>query len=613
MHWPGSRLNRKFAIGTAAGLLASSLVFLVLFLALYRTELADERAAAAAQVTRLLQTSLENAMLKRDLEGLRTIVERLGRQPGIAAVFITNPGGEVRFASDPVRLGEQQPSDPDNRSTQTEFVHDASGRELLRSITPVPNRPACLECHGPASLHPVNGILFVDYDAAPIRRKAQTTTLILMGSGAVIVLLNLVGGWWFMQRYVVVPVRRLTTASRGLALGDLTQRADLRGDDELVDLAGSFNRMADQLQERIAEAEHQRGFLQALVDAIPDGVRVITPDYRVVLTNVAYRRQLDLGGSDGVGELCYAICHGADHPCPSNLVTCPLHEIQRDGSPVMALHRHLDSNGVAMDVEIYAAPMRATHRGQTQTMVVESIRDLSKQVKYSHEQKLSELGKLATGVAHEIYNPLTSVRLALDSLRHGDATLEPQIAEYLELVDREIDKCVAFTERLLRLGMPPTEAPELITIADIVRDTLGLVGWEARQFDIKLSTDLTPGIRVLATDNEMRIVLLNLVQNTFHAMPRGGTLRVTTRSTPDGVEVSVHDNGIGIEADRLARIFDPFYSRRADGTRGTGIGLSVVRTIVEHYGGRIDVDSEPGRGSVFSITLPNATTDKGAA
>ena len=119
MHWLRSRLNRKFALGTAGGLLASSLIFLVLFLALYRGELADERAAAAEQVNQLLQTSLENAMLKRDLEGLRVIVDRLGQQPGIEAVFITNPAGEIRFASDPALLGGLQSTDPDRRAAST--------------------------------------------------------------------------------------------------------------------------------------------------------------------------------------------------------------------------------------------------------------------------------------------------------------------------------------------------------------------------------------------------------------------------------------------------------------------------------------------------------------
>ncbi len=604
--WLSSRLTRKFAIGTAAGLLASSLIFLVLFLTLYRAELAGERATAAAQVNRLLQTSLENAMLKRDLEGLRMIVERLGRQPGIEAVFITNPSGEIRFGSDPGLFGRQHPPDPNRRTAFTEFITDGQGREILRSVNPVANQPQCIECHGPADRHPINGILYVDHDAAPIRHKAQATTLLLMGSGATIVLLNIAGGWWFIRRHVLVPVERLTATSQALAAGKLDRRAQPRGGDELAQLGHAFNQMAEQLQQRIDEAEHQRQFLQALIDAIPDGVRVISPDYRVLLTNRAYREQLDLGDADGVGDSCHRVSHQSDQPCPPTLITCPIQEIAAKAVPVKALHRHYDTQGRVIDVEIYAAPLVTTFGGERQTLVVESIRDLSKQIKYSHEQKLSELGKLATGVAHEIHNPLASVRLALDGLRRGVTDSDQEIAEYLELVDQEIDKCVTFTERLLRLGMQPSETPELVEITRVVEDTLSLVRWEADELDVALTTRLEPGLRVLSSDSELRMVVLNLVQNAFHAMPHGGELEVTSRTARPWIEIIVRDTGIGIEPDRLPYIFDPFYSRRADGAKGTGLGLSIVRTIIENAGGRVDVHSELGHGSAFTVVLPDA-------
>lgn len=606
MHWLRSRLSRKFAIGTAVGLLASSLVFLLLFLALYRAELATERSSAAEQVNQLLQTSLENAMLKRDLEGLRLIVDRLGRQPGIAAVFITNPKGEIRFASDPLLLGGRRQAPAADEPAVTRFIADEQGEEVLRSVNPVANRPECEECHGPASVNPVNGILYVDYDAAPIRHKAQVTTLFLMGSGAIIVLLNLAGGWWFFQRYIIGPVERLTGNSRALAAGDLRQRAKPRGDDELADLGHAFNAMADQLQERIDESEHQRAFLQALIDAIPDGVRIITPDYRVILTNKAYRDQLGLGDADGVGDSCHRVSHQSEQPCPSTLVTCPVHEINRNGKPVKALHRHHDANGRISDVEIYAAPMQVMLEGRQQRLIVESIRDLSKQIKYSHEQKLSELGKLATGVAHEIHNPLASVRLALDSLRRSVTDGDPEVAEYLELVDHEIDKCVTSTERLLRLGMSPPEEPELVEISRVVEDTLSLLRWEAEQQRVQLITKLEPGLRVLASDGELRMIALNLMQNAFHAMPEGGELEVSSRSSGTSVVITFRDTGVGMQQQQLMRIFDPFYSRRADGAKGTGLGLSIVRAIIENYGGSIDVESEPGKGSAFSVTLPDA-------
>jgi signal transduction histidine kinase len=106
-------------------------------------------------------------------------------------------------------------------------------------------------------------------------------------------------------------------------------------------------------------------------------------------------------------------------------------------------------------------------------------------------------------------------------------------------------------------------------------------------------------------------VMLNLVQNAFHAMPQGGELHVSGRLAAPWIQIAVRDTGTGIEPERLSRIFDPFYSRRADGAKGTGLGLSIVRTIVEGYGGRIEVRSEPGHGSVFTVFLPDAASASG--
>jgi signal transduction histidine kinase len=606
MRWLRHSLNRKFVIGTAAGLLLSSLVFLVLFMGLYRAELEAERARAAAQVNQLLQTSLENAMLKRDLEGLQDIVQRLGEQAEIARVFITNPAGQVRFTSDPDVV---QPQRVPSTST-TVFLEAPDGKEVLRSINPVNNKPACFECHGAVEQNPINGILYVDYNASPVRDQARRTTLLLMGSGALIVLLNISGGWWFIRRFVIGPTERLAVVSDRLSQGDLSARSGMTGQDELQRLGTTFDRMAERLQEKVETLEEQQEFLQRLVDAIPDGVRIIDSDYRIILTNLAYREQLRLDDKSDVGETCYHSAYGLSQPCAPTLTTCPLHEITRTGKDsVRVLHSHRRADGSPIDVEIYAAAMRVRHHGKEQVLIVESIRDLAKQVKYSQEQKLSELGRLAAGVAHEIHNPLASVRMALnatESKTREDGTCPPEVARYLELVDREIDKCINVTERLLKLSAPPSVNPELVTLDRVVTETLSLLRWEAEHDDVDISEDLQPGTRVVASDSEMRMLVLNLAQNAFHAMPDGGTLTVRLRGDENGVTLEVEDNGAGISPDGLKHIFEPFYSRRADESQGTGLGLPISQNIVENWGGKITVESESGQGTRFTVHLPPA-------
>jgi signal transduction histidine kinase len=274
------------------------------------------------------------------------------------------------------------------------------------------------------------------------------------------------------------------------------------------------------------------------------------------------------------------------------------------------IHKHQRVDGGRLDVEIYAAPMHVDHQGVPQLLVVESIRDLGQQVKFSHEQKLSELGRLAAGVAHEIHNPLASIRLALHAARQANGPQSPdphQVADYLSMVDQEIDSCIQVTERMLKLSMPPPAQPELIELDRVIGETLTLLRWEAETRSARIELELrdTP-LRIMATDSELRMATLNLAQNALHAMPDGGELRVSCGRRDGRVEVEFADTGIGIQAEDLERIFEPFFSRRADGVRGTGLGLSITKTIVENHRGSIAVESAPGRGSRFSIRFPDA-------
>ncbi|QVL49919.1 MAG: HAMP domain-containing protein [Thiocapsa sp.] len=610
-------LNTKFALGTAAGLVASSLVFLVLFVGLYRDQIARERTNANVQVTRLLQISLENAMLKRDLDGLQHIVARLGEQPGIHGAMIATTQGLIRVATDPASVGKQLALGPGPLNGMvTEIITAADGRPLVRSINPVPNRDACRECHGSASDRPINGFLLVDLDAEVIGAQARSTTLLLMGAGALIVLLNLAGGWWFMGRFVLRPVHQLTAVSARLAGGDLAARATLAEGDELASLGEGFNAMADSLQGKIRDIEQKERFLQQLIDAVPDGIRVIDQDFRVVLANATYRNQLGLALDSPAPTLCHAATHAREAPCAETLVTCPVREIARTGTPLRTIHQHTRSDGSKLGVELYAAPMRIAREGHDELLVVESIRDLEQEVRFSHEQHLSELGRLAAGVAHEIHNPLSSVRLALNAAERAAAETPPnreRLTEYLTLVDQEVVKCSQVTERLLHLSVPPSPVQELVEVDRVVAETLSLLAWEAEscKVGIRLVADQPTPLRVLATDSEIRMMALNLAQNACHAMPDGGELAVRFTRASGEVVIGFEDTGVGIDARDQVRIFEPFFSCRADGSAGTGLGLPITKSLVESHGGTIRIDSGLGRGCRVTVTFPDADLEPG--
>lgn len=619
MRWLRSRLSRKFLLGTAGGLVASSLVFLLLFLVLLRTQMEAERTDAATQLNRLLQASLENAMLKNDLDGLRGIVHALGQQPDIVTVMILDPAGEVRFSSRSELLGKRYRKYQDKGCSgchegQAEYVKtsllltDNDGVPVLRSVNPVANREPCTTCHGPLAENPINGILFVDYNAAPIVEQARTTGVLFIGAGLVVLLITLSGGWWFMNRFVLRPVGRLDAASQSLAAGDLEARVPVSGDDELAGLGERFNGMAERIQQTLRALKEQEQFLEQLVDAVPDGLRVIDEDYREVLTNRAYLEQLGKPADSASGSTCHLAAHGLEQPCPQPLVTCPLAEVQRHGEPLKTIHRHRRQDGSTLDVEVYAAPMRITRGGRPHALVVESIRDLEQDVRFSHEQRLSELGRLAAGVAHEIHNPLASMRLSLEALARGVDGREPtdKELEYLRLIEDEVDACLAITERMLRLSAYGGNRKNIVDVNQAVSDVVQLAGWEADEQGISVTRSLAPGtVRILGDDSELRMTILNLLQNAFHAIEGRGDVSVVTERSGGQVLISVTDTGTGIPPEVRPHIFSPFFSRRADGLRGTGLGLSISWANVERCGGTIEVESSPGKGTRFTVRLPD--------
>ncbi|MEZ5453470.1 MAG: ATP-binding protein [Thiothrix sp.] len=611
-------LSRRFIVFLFGVLGLVSVCFLLMFYYFYNAQIAGERTQASHAVSLLLESSLQRAMLRRDLSGLRDIISDLGKEENVREVMILNPAGEVRFASRQERLGQQAgqiiqqfcpgctsaslPVEPVSR-----FLV-AGGGEILRTFHPVRNRPECMECHGSAAEHPVNGILVVDHDAAPIRNKGLMNILVLVGAGSIAVLFSAWAAWWFMQRYVLQPVKRLDTASRALSWGKLATRVPVSGRDEMANLAATFNHMAERLQHSHQALQSREQFLQGLVDAVPDGVRVIGPDYRIVVANRAYADMSGFATPAGLRQqYCYKVTRQCDAPCPPSLHTCPLEALKEPQASLKFMETLQRPDASLLSTEVYAACLPVADSAGF--MVVESVRDLEKTVQYSHEQKLASLGELAAGVAHEIHNPLASVRIALQAsdqildVSQEDVT---ELKDYLHLVDEQVEQCLDVTRRLMKLGTLASSHPELVEVNTVIRETLSLLRFEREQRGIKQTLELDSGNpRILTADNNLRMIILNLAQNAFHAMPEGGELAIASRYQGDEVQIRVRDTGTGIADEVLPHIFDPFFSRRVD-QRGSGLGLTITRSLIQQHGGRIEVTAHALGNTEFVLHFPDA-------
>lgn len=217
-------------------------------------------------------------------------------------------------------------------------------------------------------------------------------------------------------------------------------------------------------------------------------------------------------------------------------------------------------------------------------------------------EKLAAMGTLAAGIAHEVNNPLqpvlTSLEITLENLDEG----VPVDRELLTLAEREVRRIQRLVARLLDFARPDRLGVVALDLNDLINEVLALAGKQLQHAHVSVATDLAPLSIISGNSDQLKQVVLNLVVNAMQSMPDGGTLTVRTFKRGSDTALSIADTGNGIPADAMPHLFDPFFTTKA---HGTGLGLAVSYQIIEAHGGRIEVQSAPGKGSDFTIWLPS--------
>jgi two-component system NtrC family sensor kinase len=229
----------------------------------------------------------------------------------------------------------------------------------------------------------------------------------------------------------------------------------------------------------------------------------------------------------------------------------------------------------------------------------------ARQEQIIHSRKIASLGTLVSGVAHELNNPINNIILTVDSLMSGRKTDEERRLAMLNDILTQAVRASEIVKNLLDFSRSNTAIIEDLNIAQLLRETIQISENQIAVNNIKLRVDLAADLPVVRGNRQaLQQVFINLLTNAVHAMPSGGELSVRAAAENHRkIVIAVRDTGCGISDEHLPYIFDPFFTTKEVG-KGTGLGLSVSYGIIKKHGGRITVDSSPGKGSTFTVALP---------
>lgn len=435
-----------------------------------------------------------------------------------------------------------------------------------------------------------------------LKEYRQQSSIILL----VTVLITALAAW-LLTRGISRPLQRLRDGVLKLQNDDTGSRVPVTGDDELAELATSFNAMAAELEQRksnlIATLEQlqesrqaildERNFKESILESISSAITTFSSNGELTSCNSTAERFL--GQHWPLGSH-YAKVFDSWGDLPAR-IGCAFSEAVGYGREPLPIQR----NGQVRHFDVGIFPIGSHgEKGLTVTLRDETVREDLREETFRLD-RLASLGRLAAGISHEIRNPLTGISLLLDDL-HDRAALADDERLLLRKAMDEIERIERLTTAMLSFASPPKACFRPARLDEVVQEVTLLLSQSCRKQGITLQVNCARFEPVMLDADRIRQAVLNLLKNSQEVLPKGGTITLELRHADNNTaELIITDSGPGIAPEDLPLIFEPFFTRKG---AGTGLGLSITKRIFEEHGAVIRVDSAPAQGTSFRISLP---------
>jgi two-component system phosphate regulon sensor histidine kinase PhoR len=557
---------------------------------LRRTEMGRIRAALEAQAGLVRALAADTPFSPESMARLDAIADRAAPTAG-ARVTLIAPDGTVVGDSD-VLLGslakvENHADRPEVRAALRGSAGSATrrsetvGRRLLYVAVPV---------QGGAG-----GVVRLALDLSEVDAAVGRLRTDLAVAGAVglafALLLSFLLSWLALR-----PIREVRRGIAAIANGDLAMRIPVQMGDEVGEIATAINALAEQLRVRLADATSEKERLQTVINGMVEGVLVTDASRRVVLANDRVREVYDVWGPV-VGRSVIEAIRDAE-------LDALFDDAERGDEPVFR-ELHVERAGSRV-LRVHAVRFPPGHGPRMGTVGV--FHDVSELMRLEQVRR-----DFVANASHELRTPLTAIRGFAETLLGSGELSEADRRAYLEIIDRHARRLGALVDDLLELsrieGLEAGLEPVALDVDRMVEDFVRDWGDRFAKQELRVSVQADASVPAWADPHAVDRILTNLVDNAVKYTPPGGSLALAVGADARRVRVAVTDSGIGIPQRDLSRIFERFYrvdKARSRALGGTGLGLAIVRHLVEKLGGRVSVESEPGRGSTFAFTLPRA-------
>jgi two-component system, OmpR family, phosphate regulon sensor histidine kinase PhoR len=553
-----------------------------------------QRTAADLNVrAHLLQDEILKILSPLDRAGIDQQCKRLGSESGTRITVIL-PSGEV------VGDSEENPFQMDNHAGRPEVRDALAGRIGSATRFSATLRRIMMYVAIPLKNDGVlRGVIRVALPLYSVEQpfRALRSELIL---GAVFLVLLAGVGSFAVSRWFTRPLEDMKQAAASFALGNLSHRVPVPNSEELGALAEVLNRLAEELGERIVRLERQRNEQEAIFSSMTEGVVALDEKERIINLNAAAAELLGIN--------------------PEKTLNRSLHEAIRNSDLQKLAEKAFQSGKpVEGDVVVYKDRERNLQAHITALRSAEG-QNIGALIVLNDVTRLRRLENLrrdfVANVSHELKTPITSIKGFVETLQEGAVNHPDDARRFLGIIAKHADRLNSIIEDLLSLSRVEQQADhnqvvlEQTAVKDFLNTAIQMCQIKAQSKDIPIVLDCPGDLVAKINPTLLEQAVVNLIDNAIKYSARGKPIRVEASRAADAIRLSVRDQGCGIDAEHLPRLFERFY--RVDKARsrqlgGTGLGLSIVKHIALAHGGHVNVESIVGQGSTFTITLPGAS------